>query len=114
MFDYMEFQTFGPAEIVDFYTTSSPTCMLQEQDQDLADFFPELIESDWQEHRCSQCECKMMLWCKIFKRINIKKTLPPDWFFKYYVSDKIFIMFSYTTYVGFTSTFRPTKYFQIQ
>lgn len=55
MFDYMEFQVFGPGEIVDFYSTSSPSCMLQEQDQDLAAFFPELIESDWQEHRYSQC-----------------------------------------------------------
>ncbi|XP_063342733.1 retinoic acid receptor beta-like isoform X1 [Pelmatolapia mariae] len=54
MFDYMEFQVFGPGEIVDFYSTSSPSCMLQEQDQDLAAFFPELIESDWQEHRYSQ------------------------------------------------------------
>ncbi|XP_051812370.1 LOW QUALITY PROTEIN: retinoic acid receptor beta-like [Acanthochromis polyacanthus] len=55
MFDFMEFQAFGPGEIIDFYSTSSPACMLQEQEQDLADFFPELIESDWQEHRCSQC-----------------------------------------------------------
>ncbi|KAG7216470.1 hypothetical protein INR49_001956 [Caranx melampygus] len=60
MFDYMEFQCFGPAEIMDFYSSSSPVCMLQDhdqdqdQDQDLAAFFPELIESDWQEHRCSQ------------------------------------------------------------
>ncbi|XP_047455575.1 retinoic acid receptor beta-like [Mugil cephalus] len=55
MFDYMEFQVFAPGEITDFYTTSSPACMLQEEhDQDLADFFPELVESDWQEHRCSQ------------------------------------------------------------
>ncbi|XP_026229201.1 retinoic acid receptor beta-like isoform X1 [Anabas testudineus] len=54
MFDYMEFQAFGPGEILDLYTTSSSSCMLQEQDQDLAAFFPELIESDWQEHRCSQ------------------------------------------------------------
>ncbi|XP_008297583.1 retinoic acid receptor beta [Stegastes partitus] len=54
MFDFMEFQVFGPGEIMDFYSTSSPACVLQEQKQDLADFFPELIESDWQEHRCSQ------------------------------------------------------------
>uniref|UniRef100_A0A3B5B1E6 Retinoic acid receptor beta n=1 Tax=Stegastes partitus TaxID=144197 RepID=A0A3B5B1E6_9TELE len=53
MFDFMEFQVFGPGEIMDFYSTSSPACVLQEQKQDLADFFPELIESDWQEHRCS-------------------------------------------------------------
>ncbi|GAA6217255.1 retinoic acid receptor beta-like isoform X1 [Lates japonicus] len=54
MFDYMEFQSFGPGEIMDFYSSSSPVCVFQEQDQDLSDFFPELIESDWQEHRCSQ------------------------------------------------------------
>ncbi|XP_033497528.2 retinoic acid receptor beta-like isoform X1 [Epinephelus lanceolatus] len=55
MFDYLEFQAFGPGEIVDFYTsTSSPACTLQEQDEDLAAFFPELIEADWQQHRCSQ------------------------------------------------------------
>ncbi|XP_023146658.1 retinoic acid receptor beta-like isoform X1 [Amphiprion ocellaris] len=54
MFDFMEFQVFGPGEIIDFCSTSSPACMLQEQEQDLADFFPELIESEWQEHRCSQ------------------------------------------------------------
>ncbi|XP_045900997.1 retinoic acid receptor beta-like isoform X2 [Micropterus dolomieu] len=54
MFDYLEFQAFGPGEITDFYTTSSPACMLQEQEQDLAAFFPELIETDWQQHRCSQ------------------------------------------------------------
>ncbi|XP_041844993.1 retinoic acid receptor beta-like [Melanotaenia boesemani] len=56
MFDFMEFQVFGPGEIIDLYSTSSPACTLQEQEQeqDLAAFFPELIESDWQEHRCSQ------------------------------------------------------------
>ncbi|XP_070767868.1 retinoic acid receptor beta-like [Enoplosus armatus] len=54
MFDYLEFQALGPGEIVDFYTASSPACMQQEQDQDLAAFFPELIEADWQQHRCSQ------------------------------------------------------------
>ncbi|XP_038566535.1 retinoic acid receptor beta-like isoform X2 [Micropterus salmoides] len=54
MFDYLEFQAFGPGEITDFYTTSSPACMLQDQEQDLAAFFPELIETDWQQHRCSQ------------------------------------------------------------
>ncbi|XP_042279720.1 retinoic acid receptor beta-like isoform X2 [Thunnus maccoyii] len=53
MFDYMEFQAFGPGEILDLYV-SSPACMLQEQDQDLAAYFPELIETDWQTHRCSQ------------------------------------------------------------
>ncbi|XP_044214416.1 retinoic acid receptor beta-like [Thunnus albacares] len=53
MFDYMEFQAFGPGEILDLYV-SSPACMLQEQDQDLAAYFPELIEPDWQTHRCSQ------------------------------------------------------------
>ncbi|XP_078108319.1 retinoic acid receptor beta-like [Sander vitreus] len=55
MFDYVEFQAFGPGELMDLYTsTSSPACTLQEQDQDLAAFFPELIEADWQQHRCSQ------------------------------------------------------------
>ncbi|XP_037641530.1 retinoic acid receptor beta-like isoform X2 [Sebastes umbrosus] len=67
MFDYLEFQAFGPGEIMmDLYTssTSNPAaCTLQEQDQDqeqeqeqdLAAFFPELIEADWQQqHRCSQ------------------------------------------------------------
>ncbi|XP_054477844.1 retinoic acid receptor beta-like [Anoplopoma fimbria] len=60
MFDYLEFQAFGPGEIMDLYaSTSSPaSCMLQEQEQeqeqDLAAFFPELIEADWQQHRCSQ------------------------------------------------------------
>ncbi|XP_035527523.1 retinoic acid receptor beta-like [Morone saxatilis] len=58
MFDYLEFQAFGPGEIMDFYTASSPACMLQEQDQDqdqdLSAFFPELMEADWQQHRCSQ------------------------------------------------------------
>ncbi|CAJ1062955.1 retinoic acid receptor beta-like [Xyrichtys novacula] len=56
MFDYLEFQAFGPGEFMDFYTTSSPACMLQKQDQDdLADYFPELLmEADWQQHRCSQ------------------------------------------------------------
>lgn len=58
MFDYLEFQAFGPEEFVDFYTTSSPACVLQDQDQDqdLSAFFPELMEAvDWQQHRCSQC-----------------------------------------------------------
>ncbi|XP_051263354.1 retinoic acid receptor beta-like isoform X3 [Dicentrarchus labrax] len=56
MFDYLEFQAFGPGEIMDFYTASSPACMLQEQEQeqDLSAFFPELMEADWQQHRCSQ------------------------------------------------------------
>ncbi|KAM8735077.1 retinoic acid receptor beta-like isoform 1-T1 [Acanthopagrus schlegelii] len=57
MFDYLEFQAFGPEEFVDFYTTSSPACVLQDQDQDqdLSAFFPELMEAvDWQQHRCSQ------------------------------------------------------------
>ncbi|XP_007573562.1 PREDICTED: retinoic acid receptor beta-like [Poecilia mexicana] len=64
MFDFMEFQVFGPGEIMDFYSTSSPGCALQDldldldpdrdQDRDLAAFFPELIESDWPEHLCSQ------------------------------------------------------------
>ncbi|MEQ2192131.1 hypothetical protein XENOCAPTIV_007424, partial [Xenoophorus captivus] len=58
MFDFMEFQVFGPGEIIDFYSTSSPGCALQDldqdQDQDLVAFFPELIEPDWPEHRCSQ------------------------------------------------------------
>ncbi|PWA20583.1 hypothetical protein CCH79_00011465 [Gambusia affinis] len=64
MFDFMEFQIFGPGEIMDFYSTSSPGCALQDldldldpdrdQDRDLAAFFPELIESDWPDHRCSQ------------------------------------------------------------
>ncbi|XP_004078439.1 retinoic acid receptor beta isoform X1 [Oryzias latipes] len=56
MFDFMDFPVFGPGEIVDFYSASSPACTLQERDrdQDLAAFFPELIDSDWQEHRCSQ------------------------------------------------------------
>ncbi|XP_028985452.1 retinoic acid receptor beta-like isoform X2 [Betta splendens] len=55
MFDFMEFQAFGPGEILDLYTSApSPACVLHEQDQDLAHFFPELIESDWQNHRCSQ------------------------------------------------------------
>ncbi|XP_029307698.1 retinoic acid receptor beta-like isoform X2 [Cottoperca gobio] len=56
MFDYVEFQAFGPGEIMDLYTstTNPASCMLQEQDQDLAAFFPELIEGDWQQHRCSQ------------------------------------------------------------
>ncbi|KAI3360771.1 hypothetical protein L3Q82_013005 [Scortum barcoo] len=47
---------------MDFCTPSSPVCMHQEQyqsqdqdlDQDLAAFFPELVEADWQQHRCSQ------------------------------------------------------------
>ncbi|KAI4811809.1 hypothetical protein KUCAC02_014681 [Chaenocephalus aceratus] len=57
MFDYVEFQAFGPGEIMDLYTSSTPSpasCMLQEQEPDLAAFFPELIEADWQQHRCSQ------------------------------------------------------------
>ncbi|XP_074540092.1 retinoic acid receptor beta-like [Halichoeres trimaculatus] len=55
MFDYLEFQAFAPGEIMDFYTTSSPACMLQKEDHDdLADFFPELMEPEWQQHRCSQ------------------------------------------------------------
>ncbi|XP_035464980.2 retinoic acid receptor beta-like isoform X2 [Scophthalmus maximus] len=63
MFDCMEFQSFGPGEVVDFfYSSSSPVCAPQDPDpdpdpdqpQDLASFFPELIESDWQQHRCSQ------------------------------------------------------------
>ncbi|KAK9514298.1 hypothetical protein VZT92_027774 [Zoarces viviparus] len=59
MFDYLEFQAFGPGEVLDLYaSTSSPACMLQDQeqdqDQDLAAFFPELVEADWQQHRCSQ------------------------------------------------------------
>lgn len=61
MFDFMEFQVFGPGEILDFYSTSSPACALlqdqdRDQDQGLAAFFPELIESEWQEHLCSQCK----------------------------------------------------------
>ena len=63
MFDFMEFPVFGPGEIIDFYSASSPACTLQEQEQeqDLAAFFPELIESDWQEHRCSQCRWKLKM-----------------------------------------------------
>lgn len=61
MFDYLEFQAFGPGESMDFYSTSSPACMLEEQDQDLSAFFPELMEADWQQHRCSQCRWKLML-----------------------------------------------------
>ncbi|TKS82554.1 Retinoic acid receptor beta [Collichthys lucidus] len=57
MFDYLDFQAFSTGDIMNFYTTSSPACMLQDQDQDqdLSAFFPELMESvDWQQHRCSQ------------------------------------------------------------
>lgn len=58
MFDYMEFQAFGPGEILDLYSTSSPACVLQDQDQDqdqdLAAYFPELIEPDWQQCRWTQ------------------------------------------------------------
>ncbi|CAG6013921.1 unnamed protein product [Menidia menidia] len=58
MFDFMEFPVFGPGEVLDFHSASSPACTLQEQEQepdsDLAAFFPELIECDWQAHRCSQ------------------------------------------------------------
>ncbi|XP_041797580.1 retinoic acid receptor beta-like isoform X1 [Chelmon rostratus] len=56
MFDYLEFQAFGPGEVMDLYSTSSPGCMLQEpeQEQDLSAFFPELMEADWQQERCSQ------------------------------------------------------------
>lgn len=66
MFDYLEFQAFGPGEIMDLYTTSSPGCMLQDQDQDqdLSAFFPELMEADWQQERCSQCRWKLMFRLK--------------------------------------------------
>ncbi|XP_068179671.1 retinoic acid receptor beta-like isoform X2 [Antennarius striatus] len=62
MFDFMEFQAFGPGEMMDLYTAPSPVCALQDRDldqeldldQDLSDFFPELMEGGWQQHRCSQ------------------------------------------------------------
>ncbi|XP_070690956.1 retinoic acid receptor beta-like isoform X2 [Pempheris klunzingeri] len=54
MFDYLEFQAFGPDEILELYPPPSPACMLQRQDQDLEAFFPELMEADWQQLRCSQ------------------------------------------------------------
>ncbi|XP_053182803.1 retinoic acid receptor beta-like, partial [Scomber japonicus] len=59
MFDYMEFEAFGPGEILDVYVSSPAACMLQEQEQeqeqqDLASYFPELIDTDWQTHRCAQ------------------------------------------------------------
>nr|XP_046256014.1 retinoic acid receptor beta-like isoform X2 [Scatophagus argus] len=54
MFDYLEFQAFGAGEILDLYSAPSPACTLQEPDQDLSAFFPELMEADWQQHRCSQ------------------------------------------------------------
>ena len=69
MFDYLDFPTFGAAEVLDVYGTSSPGCVLEEQDQDqdqeqeqdLSAFLPELIQADWQQHlRCSQC--RWMLW----------------------------------------------------
>ncbi|XP_071388890.1 retinoic acid receptor beta-like isoform X3 [Centroberyx affinis] len=53
MFDYMDFLAVGPGEILDLYT-SSPACMLQEQDRSFAACFPEVTESDWQVHRSSQ------------------------------------------------------------
>ncbi|XP_076006700.1 retinoic acid receptor beta-like [Genypterus blacodes] len=57
MFDYTEFPAVGPGELLDLFT-SRPACMQQDQDQDqeqdLAAYFPELIGSDWQVHRCSQ------------------------------------------------------------
>lgn len=60
MFDYLDFEAFGPGEIMDFYSTSSPACTLEEQDQDLSAFFPELMEADWQQHRFSQCRWKTL------------------------------------------------------
>ncbi len=37
MFDYLEFQAFGPGEILDFHSPPSPAaCMLQEQDHEEA------------------------------------------------------------------------------
>ncbi|XP_071780480.1 retinoic acid receptor gamma-A-like isoform X2 [Centroberyx gerrardi] len=53
MFDYMDFLAVGPGEILDLYS-SSPACMLQEQDRSFAACFPEVTESDWQVHRSSQ------------------------------------------------------------
>ncbi|KAK2845040.1 hypothetical protein Q5P01_011699 [Channa striata] len=56
MFDYVQFQAFGPEELVDFYAASGPVCALQEPEPepDLADFFPELMDADWPDQRCSQ------------------------------------------------------------
>ncbi|XP_062421664.1 retinoic acid receptor beta-like isoform X2 [Pungitius pungitius] len=55
MFDYLEFHAFGPGEVMDLYaSTSSPACTLQEDDRDVSAFFPQLVEADWQQHRCSQ------------------------------------------------------------
>ncbi|KAM6967561.1 retinoic acid receptor beta-like, partial [Aplochiton taeniatus] len=51
MFDYMDFLSLGPGEILDFYT-ASPSCMLQEQS--LAACFTDLTEADWQVHRSAQ------------------------------------------------------------
>ena len=71
MFDYLEFQAFGPGEFMDFYGTSSPVCTLQEQDEeDLSAFFPELMEADWQQHRCSQCRWKPMLLLLWFENLD--------------------------------------------
>ncbi|KAI9999844.1 hypothetical protein NQD34_011687 [Periophthalmus magnuspinnatus] len=67
MFDYLEWDTFGPsAELLDLYTTSSsPTPGPEEPGQpDLAAFFPELLEAEWREHRCSQSvESQSSSWC---------------------------------------------------
>lgn len=72
MFDYLEFQAFGPGEILDLYSTSTPACMLEEQDQDLSAFFPELMEADWQQHRCSQCRWKPTFRFK-FVQVYVEK-----------------------------------------
>lgn len=66
MFDYLDFEAFGPGEIMDFYSTSSPACALEEQDQDLSAFFPELMEADWQQHRCSQCRWNILNQSRVF------------------------------------------------
>lgn len=55
MFDYLEMEAFGPGELLDLYTSFSPVPGLDGHEQDLVAFFPELLEADWREHRCSQC-----------------------------------------------------------
>lgn len=54
MFDYLEMEAFGPGELLDLYTSFSPVPGLDGHEQDLVAFFPELLEADWREHRCSQ------------------------------------------------------------
>lgn len=67
MFDCMDVLAVSPAQMLDFYTASPSSCMLQEKA--LKACFSGLAQTEWQHRHSAQCRSQLLFFH--FKAITI-------------------------------------------